>query len=299
MPLVLAVHAVPTPSANVPFAVILLQDAISNQRVPAGLKCRQLVPSSGSMSSSLWDVSDPEELKQWLDETINVDVNHEIFEVQEEFAIGLGEVMRARAAEKVMGGTKDVAEKTGRAIGAAATTVGQQAIEIDHKLRISERATAASTAIKESAVGRSTSAAFTKVGAALGVGTKKVLENEKVHTATEAVSGSFKKLGASLSSLTGRRGSIGRGNGEGSGGEERTPQFVSQADEDSYAAPLPTSMPPTTTAPPPAPPAQQPAPPPAPPASAPTAAAAAPAATSSPGAAAAQFALDDEESYKP
>lgn len=130
MPLVLAVHAVPTPSANVPFAVILLQDAISNQRVPAGLKCRQasglvctrssrrpracravpalsgrhcadrgrlteprtgvrpagllppaaaftapnspslpqLVPSSGSMSSSLWDVSDPEELKQWLDE---------------------------------------------------------------------------------------------------------------------------------------------------------------------------------------------------------------------------------------
>ena len=171
-----------------------------------------------------------------------------------------------------MGGTKDVAEKTGRAIGAAATTVGQQvgcgagvagagargvascsdqlpsfrfpqAIEIDHKLRISERATAASTAIKESAVGRSTSAAFTKVltsegwgggggggacvgrreggvhawcmpctpccsacllhplagatrptncasrtvaalsvqvGAALGVGTKKVLENEKV-----------------------------------------------------------------------------------------------------------------------
>ena len=49
----------------------------------------------------------------------------------------------------------------------------------------------------------------------------------QVHTATEAVSGSFKKLGASLSSLTGRRGSIGRGNGEGSGGEERTPQVVS------------------------------------------------------------------------
>lgn len=36
-------------------------------------------------------------------QTINVDVNHEIFEVQEEFAIGLGEVMRARAAEKVCG----------------------------------------------------------------------------------------------------------------------------------------------------------------------------------------------------
>lgn len=130
----------------------------------------QLVPSSGSKSVSLWDVREPEELQQWLDEvrnspcsshdsdissaslkrrslnahtplcyflvpvlqTINVDVTHEVFEVQvgrgvggarrprltssyplaspapplpihwqEEFAIGLGEIARARAAEKV------------------------------------------------------------------------------------------------------------------------------------------------------------------------------------------------------
>lgn len=32
---------------------------------------------------------------------MNVDVTHEIFEVQEEFAIGLAEITRARAAEKV------------------------------------------------------------------------------------------------------------------------------------------------------------------------------------------------------
>lgn len=36
-----------------------------------------------------------------LPQTINVDVTHEVFEVQEEFAIGLGEIARARAAEKV------------------------------------------------------------------------------------------------------------------------------------------------------------------------------------------------------
>lgn len=95
----------------------------------------QLVPSSGATSTSLWDVSDAEVLKSWLDEVrraptlrtnrptpgrrslvappltfssgthvqvqaINVDVEHTVYEVQEEFSIGLGEVVRARAAEK-------------------------------------------------------------------------------------------------------------------------------------------------------------------------------------------------------
>lgn len=148
----------------------------SSWTLPLGPATLQLVPSSGSKSVSLWDVREPEELKQWLDEvrntpcsthicdlsgaagccdrrsvharqppcpflframqTVNVDVTHEVFEVQvrsscrrckaampacascadgllplpaasrpscqqEEFAIGLGEVARARAAEKV------------------------------------------------------------------------------------------------------------------------------------------------------------------------------------------------------
>jgi hypothetical protein len=71
-------------------------------------------------------VSDPAELQEWLDEAINVDVTHAVFPVQEEFAIGLSEVARARAADKVVLGTKDVAEKTGRALGTAATAVGVQ-----------------------------------------------------------------------------------------------------------------------------------------------------------------------------
>lgn len=112
-----------------------------------------MVPSSGAVSTSLWDTPSKEDLLQWLDEVgaggsfgrcvlmhapglaraagrrwlllitalarpptdapptlappisrcqaIAVDVRHEAFEVQEEFAIGLGEVARARAAEKV------------------------------------------------------------------------------------------------------------------------------------------------------------------------------------------------------
>jgi hypothetical protein len=61
-----------------------------------------------------------------------------------------------------------------------AHTLYMQAIEIDHRLRLSERATAAGTAIKESAVGRSAGAALGRIGSAVGAGTKKVLENDKV-----------------------------------------------------------------------------------------------------------------------
>lgn len=43
-------------------------DHISNKKVPHDLKCRQLVPSSGAVSTSLWDVADKEALQQWLDE---------------------------------------------------------------------------------------------------------------------------------------------------------------------------------------------------------------------------------------
>lgn len=41
--LVLCTHTIQSaPSATVPFAVILLQDHISNKKVPADLKCRMV-----------------------------------------------------------------------------------------------------------------------------------------------------------------------------------------------------------------------------------------------------------------
>jgi len=40
MPLVLAVHSVPQVTAKVAFATILLQDFVSNRKVPAEFKCR-------------------------------------------------------------------------------------------------------------------------------------------------------------------------------------------------------------------------------------------------------------------
>jgi len=79
--LVLAVHTVAQVTAKVAFSTILLQDFITNKKIPADFKCRQLVPTSGSKSCSLWDCSDPDALLAWLTENISVDCEHEVFEV--------------------------------------------------------------------------------------------------------------------------------------------------------------------------------------------------------------------------
>lgn len=42
MPLILAVHTVDQVAAKVPFAAILLQDLVSNHKVPETFKCRQV-----------------------------------------------------------------------------------------------------------------------------------------------------------------------------------------------------------------------------------------------------------------
>lgn len=196
--LVLAVHTVNEVTAKVAFSTILLQDFITNKKVPIDFKCRQLVPTSGQTSTSLWDVSEADALLQWLNENIAVDCSHQVFEVQEDFGIGLGEVVRARAAERMKEGGKDVA----KAVGAAGAAAGAAVQDIDTKLRISERAGHAMEAVKESTVVQNTAAVLTKAGSSVKTATTKVLEQPAVHSATEAVGSGFRKLGQSLSTLS-------------------------------------------------------------------------------------------------
>lgn len=79
--LVLAVHSVEQVTAKVAFSTILLQDFVSNRKLPQELKCRSLIPTSGSKSVSLWDAPDSEVLLAWLNDNIGVDCTHEVFEV--------------------------------------------------------------------------------------------------------------------------------------------------------------------------------------------------------------------------
>ena len=231
--LVLAVHSVAQVTAKVAFSTILLQDFITNGKTPADFKCRQLIPTSGAKSISLWDVTDPEALLAWLNENVNVDCDHEVFEVQEEFGLGLLEVQRARAADRVTAGTKDV----GKAIGAAAT-------DIDHRLRLSERAGHVGTAVRDSTVVQTTAAAFTKAGSSMKSATTKVFEQPAVASATEAMGSGFKKMGAGLSSFTSK---MTRKNSIGSTTTTTTTPIGEVDNPDDFGE-LPRASPPSTTA---------------------------------------------------
>ena len=104
MPLFLVIHTVGSVSAKVPFALISLLDAVRSKALPSDLRCRQVTPTSGRLSSSLWDAPDAASVQAWLDSHIDADCTHEVAAVQEDFALGLAaEVGRARAADVAAG----------------------------------------------------------------------------------------------------------------------------------------------------------------------------------------------------
>ncbi|KDD74515.1 hypothetical protein H632_c1262p1 [Helicosporidium sp. ATCC 50920] len=139
-----------------------------------------LIPTSGSTSVSLWDAPDADALLAWLSDIPCEDVSHTVHPVQEEFALGMGDVTRARATERVSEKVSDVADATGRAVH-----------DLDAKLKLSERAHSAVDAVRDSQVGRSTAAALTKAGASVRTATTRVLENEKVRSAGRSSAGVF------------------------------------------------------------------------------------------------------------
>lgn len=124
-------------------------------------------------------------------------------QVQEDFGIGFGEVHRARATERVAIGTKDVAERTAKAMGTVASATVSSVQDLDQRLKISERAGNTFEAVKESTVVQSTAAALTKAGTTVKSATVKVFEQPAVASATEAVGSGFKKFTSSLTNFTG------------------------------------------------------------------------------------------------
>lgn len=148
---------------QVPFAMISLLDLVRHKAPPPNLKCRMLMPSSGARSASLWDVDSATALQAWLDESADADCTHEVVEVQEDFALGIGETLvRARTGEKV----------AASAARAAAATTGA-AKELDARYKVSAGARAAAGAVK-------------------GIGAK-ALEDERVAAAASAVGTGFSK----------------------------------------------------------------------------------------------------------
>ncbi|KAK9845791.1 hypothetical protein WJX81_002520 [Elliptochloris bilobata] len=183
MVLVLAIHSVSAVTAKVPFSMIALIDYVRQKDLPSELKCRQVFPTSGGRSSSLWDVASIPLLLEWLDEHMDESTTNEVFEVQEAFAYGVSaELTRLRTAEKVSANTRATAAAVQERTKSAAAVAQQQMSDLDAKYRVSEQA---------SAVMRVTSQAASRTATALGNSMRfvsaKAMENERVSAAASSV----------------------------------------------------------------------------------------------------------------
>eukprot|EP00199_Chlamydomonas_sp_CCMP681_P002669 CAMPEP_0119104920 /NCGR_PEP_ID=MMETSP1180-20130426/3004_1 /TAXON_ID=3052 ORGANISM="Chlamydomonas cf sp, Strain CCMP681" /NCGR_SAMPLE_ID=MMETSP1180 /ASSEMBLY_ACC=CAM_ASM_000741 /LENGTH=342 /DNA_ID=CAMNT_0007089803 /DNA_START=12 /DNA_END=1040 /DNA_ORIENTATION=- len=112
MPLYLATHTVHAVTATVPLAMVVLADFVKRKALPNDLHVRLVLPTSGTVSVSVWDAPSTERLLEWLHANLAFDESHEVYEVQEEFSVGLAfELARARAAEKVAAGSRSAMDR--------------------------------------------------------------------------------------------------------------------------------------------------------------------------------------------
>ncbi|EIE19408.1 hypothetical protein COCSUDRAFT_67882 [Coccomyxa subellipsoidea C-169] len=187
MVLALAIHTVGTVSAKVPFAIVALLDHVRQKKLPPELKCRQVFPTSGLRSTSLWDTTDIETLQLWLDEFLDADCTNEVFEVQEDFAFGISaELTRLRTAEKV---SAAVSERT----KSAAAVASQQMTDLDAKYRVSQQAASAVQAAREAS-----RVAGTRLATGFGKVHARAMENQQISAAATEINARWKRLGATV-----------------------------------------------------------------------------------------------------
>lgn len=196
--LVLAVHNLrDAASAKIPFSMVILLDSVSKKLHPQNLRCRQILPTSGKKSMSLWEAPSKEALSAWLNELLEADCDSEVFEIQEQFAIGINEVVATRVGEQLTATTRSTA--------AAAT---QKLDQFDEKYKISQQAGAALKVAKESG-----QVAASKVSDVYTKLSSRAMENEKVAVAASATAQAasstataFKGLGEKITTSLGQAG---------------------------------------------------------------------------------------------
>ena len=207
--LVLATHVIAEGTATVPLHIMQLQGILKNGAIPPEFKLRQIIPTKGTHSSSLWDVDSTDSiqaLNAWLEESLQgYCVNH-VSEVPEAQSYGLGWLLGGHRIS-------DATEKTRQ-------VVGSNLAAIDSTLKISERAALATDVAKGTIAGVSTGAS--KVAG-------KVLENE-------LVSASVTRIGASWGWATSKMADV-YAKASGVDGSGSTPTSESPATESASAPP--------------------------------------------------------------
>ncbi|CAL5221216.1 g3366 [Coccomyxa viridis] len=195
MVLALAIHTVSTQvSAKVPFSMISLMDHVRKKDLPPELKCRQVFPTSGLRSTSLWDATDLEVLQLWLDEFLDAECTNEVFEVQEQFAFGISaELTRLRTAEKVTANTRATAAAVGERTRTAAAVASQQMNDLDAKYGVSQQAASAMQAAKEASL-----TASKNLASGIGQVHARAMQNQRISAAATQLNAGWKRLGSNL-----------------------------------------------------------------------------------------------------
>lgn len=156
MPLYLATHTVEVVTAKVPLTMIMLLDLVKTSKtaLPVDVRPRVVLPTSSTVSVSLWDAPSPEVLLTWLNENLQYDATHDVHEVQEEFIWGLSfELARVRAADKVAAGSRSTLDRI-------SATAHKASVGIQHQLEALDQRSGIFSAA-ENAINRFRSAATT------------------------------------------------------------------------------------------------------------------------------------------
>ena len=160
---------------------------MSRKKLPEGLKCRLILPTSGTQSVSVWDSPDIHTIHSWVEERLSEYCASECFQIAEEHSFGLQmELSRARAAETVAGRTQaaaGVAADRAKQVAASATATAEMATQqvrskaasVDQKYDISTKAKHAGTQISKNA-----KVAMEQATKTATVVQKKAMENEAV-----------------------------------------------------------------------------------------------------------------------
>ena len=148
--LFLVTHTIPEVTAKVPFAIMMLTDAMASKKIPGHLKCRQIVPTASTVSTSLWEAPDAAALLEYVDATMGEFATSQAFPVVPEYLHGVAlDLGKSHIAENINTAAATAAAAAASTASTAATAASAKLAELDAKYKLAEKAKETTTKIKE------------------------------------------------------------------------------------------------------------------------------------------------------
>ncbi|KAK3237723.1 hypothetical protein CYMTET_52224 [Cymbomonas tetramitiformis] len=194
--LILAVHSITDVTAKVPFAIMVLQDAIKTRAIPEQLKVREILPTSGAKSTSVWEGPSVEAVQEYVDQLLAEWCSNEYFVIVPEHAYGF---QLATAVKKTKESVEGAVNKTAAATSAAVAAVGASLNDVDSKYKIRDRTASAAASVSNAALETGSKAKDT-----ISAASSKAMENETVASSVNALSAGWSFLSTKAGEVGGQ-----------------------------------------------------------------------------------------------